>query len=70
MADAAHGWLLEVRRGTSGTDHLAFPRGQSMQPISLGLRGQWRIEADGVLDVHGYVYFDGQNLFVQSASVD
>src|SRR5262249_9229813 len=70
MADATQGWLLEVRRGASGTDHLAFPRGQPVQPISLGLRGQWRIEADGVLDVHGYLYFDGQNLFVQSANVD
>ena len=35
--------------------------------MSMGRVGMWPIEAPGVLDVHAYVYFDGNALFIQSA---
>ncbi len=35
--------------------------------MSIGRVGMWPVEAPGVLDVHAFVYFDGNALFIQSA---
>jgi hypothetical protein len=41
--------------------------GVELPPVGIGSGGSWRVMADGILNVHAYLYFDGQALFVQSA---
>ena len=60
-------YVLEIRRGNGAPKHLTLAAGTPIQPISIGMTGEFRLEADGVLDVHGYLYYDGHTLFVQSA---
>ena len=66
MADNP-GSIVEIRAGTSQRPLLELKPGQVVQPMSMGRVGMWPIEAPGVLDVHAYVYFDGNALFIQSA---
>ena len=61
------GLLLEVRLGVGAPASIALLPGTMLDPTSFGRTAMWRIAAEGVLDVHGYVYFDGDSLFVQSA---
>ena len=67
MADA--GQVIEIRSGTGEGDpsSMALTPGTVLKPTSVGRSGMWRVDGQGVLDVHGYVYFDGKALFVQSA---
>ena len=58
--------VIEIETGIGEAASSRFP-GQELQPISVGEKGMWRIEAPGVLDVHAFVYFDGNALFLQSA---
>jgi hypothetical protein len=41
--------------------------GTVLDPTSIGKSGMWRVDGPGVLDVHGYIYYDGKALYVQSA---
>jgi len=66
MADNP-GSIVEIRAGTSQRPLLELRPGQVVQPMSIGRVGMWPVEAPGVLDVHAYVYFDGNALFIQSA---
>lgn len=61
------GFLLEVRIGVGEPASIALLPGTPLDPTSFGRAAMWRIGAEGVLDIHGYVYFDGGSLFVQSA---
>lgn len=61
-------FVLEVE-GSQGTARmLRFQGGHRQDPISIGTAGQWVLVGPGVRDLHGYVAFDGNQLFVQSAS--
>lgn len=62
-----NGWVIEIRRGGGNPRHLELSPGSTLDPTSIGMLGQWRVEADGMLDVHAFVYFDGTTLYVQSA---
>jgi hypothetical protein len=66
MADPSEELVVEVEIGIADPPFIAIPRGQVLSPMSVGKRGMWRIEGSGVLDVHGYVYFDGKRFFLQS----
>jgi hypothetical protein len=66
MADPSEELVVEVEIGIADPPFIAIPRGQVLSPMSVGRRGMWRIEGGGVLDVHGYVYFDGKRFFLQS----
>lgn len=59
--------LVEVRAGNSPRTLMELKPGASVNPTSVGRTGMWNIDAPGILDVHAYLYFDGQALFVQSA---
>jgi len=61
-----NGFVIEIRRGEGQPHHLALSPGTTVNPMSIGLMGDWRVEAQGILDVHAFVYFDGSALFVQS----
>ena len=41
-----------------------------LAPLSVGTGGAWQITAPGVRQVHLYLYFDGEVLYVQSASTE
>jgi len=64
MADAS---LIELRAGQGDPRQISLTPGSVLDPTSVGQTGMWRVEGSGVLDVHGYLYFDGKALFVQSA---
>src|SRR5512143_1842092 len=66
MADTP-GSIVEIRAGTSQRPLLELRPGQVVQPMSIGRVGMWPVDAPDVLDVHAYVYFDGNALFIQSA---
>lgn len=58
--------LLQVLSGTATPPTLALQSGVELAPQSLGRVGMWFIDGEGVLDVHGYLYWDGAQLYVQS----
>ena len=66
MAKPSEELVVEVEVGIADPPFIAIPRGQVLSPMSVGRRGMWRIEGNGVLDVHGYVYFDGKRFFLQT----
>jgi hypothetical protein len=54
-----------VLRGLDGefTEQvLVFRAGFSVGPFSLGRHGDWRVRADGVANLHVYLWFDGLTL--------
>jgi hypothetical protein len=55
-----------VRTGAADPASLALPSGLPIGPLSIGRRGTWRLVAPGVLEEHGFVYFNGTDLFLQS----
>jgi hypothetical protein len=59
--------VIEIESGIGEPAFIPLSMGQELQPISVGKKGMWRIESPRVLDVHAFVYFDGNSLFVQSA---
>ncbi len=67
MAERSEEFVIEVESGIGDPAFITLRRGTVLNPMSVGVRGMWRVDADDVLDVHGYVYFDGQLFFVQSA---
>jgi hypothetical protein len=60
--------LLELQRGAGEPAALELRAGVQLPPIGIGANAAWRVAADGILDVHAYIYFDGHALFVQSAN--
>lgn len=60
-------FVLEIRRGSGDPRYLTLESGQELPPLSIGAAADWRIDADGMDEVHAFVYFDGQQLHVQSA---
>ncbi|WP_394847224.1 hypothetical protein LZC95_07120 [Pendulispora brunnea] len=67
MAEAS---VIELRAGHGEPRQISLTPGSVLDPTSVGQTAMWRIEGAGVLDVHGYLYFDGKALFVQSADDD
>jgi hypothetical protein len=67
MAKPATTHVLEIETGIGEPAFIPLTLGQELQPISVGKKGMWRIESPRVLDVHAFVYFDGNALFLQSA---
>ncbi len=64
------GCVHEIRRGGGNPRSIALEPGVALEPWSIGLVADWRIEADSVVDVHAFVYFDGTTLYVQSADAN
>lgn len=58
---------VEVRTGETDRKHLEFTPGQTVEPFSVGSGGGWVVSAPGIADVHAYLYFDGNTLFVTRA---
>jgi hypothetical protein len=59
--------LLTVLAGVGEPPLMRLTVDTVLGPLSIGSSGSWRIVAPGVLGEHGYVYFDGTDLFLQSA---
>jgi hypothetical protein len=60
--------LLSVRAGAADPPTMALPPGQAIGPLSVGRAGTWRVVAPGVLEEHAFLYFNGTDLFLQSAN--
>ena len=58
--------LLEVEAGRAQPATIGLSPGEAVGPLSIGRMGGWRIAANGVAAEHGWIYFDGANLYLQS----
>lgn len=67
MANPQTTHVIEIETGIGEPAFIPLSMGHELQPISVGKKGMWRIESPRVLDVHAFVYFDGNSLFLQSA---
>lgn len=67
MAKSSTTHVIEIEAGIGEPAFIPLTLGQELQPISVGKKGMWRLESPRVLDVHAFVYFDGNALFLQSA---
>lgn len=59
---------ITVRAGAAEPVAMELPPGQSVGPLSVGRGGTWRVVAPGVLEEHAFLYFNGTELFLQSAN--
>jgi hypothetical protein len=67
MAEPGFTHVIEIENGIGEPPYLPLTLGVELAPVSVGKEGMWQIQAPSVLDVHGYLYYDGASLFVQSA---
>ena len=67
MAKSSTTHVIEIETGIGEPAFIPLTLGNETQPISVGKKGMWRIESARVLDIHAFVYFDGNALFMQSA---
>lgn len=67
MAEPGFTHVIEIENGIGEPPYLPLTLGHELAPVSIGKEGMWQIQAPSILDVHGYVYYDGASLFVQSA---
>ena len=63
-------FVIEVEAGIGDPPYILLVKGTVLNPISMGRRGMWRIDASDVLDVHAYIYYDGLHVFFQSADLE
>jgi hypothetical protein len=55
---------VNLTAGLSKVPRMTFQWGTPANPISVGLRAQWSMLADGLQDIHLYLGFDGRQLLV------
>jgi len=67
MGKPGTSYVIEIATGSGEPASIPLFRGQELSPISVGKKGMWRVESTRTLDVHAFLYFDGDSLFVQSA---
>ena len=60
-------YVLTVSRGLAAPRIREFHNGAPQDAHSVGTEGDWQIRGPGVEPVHAYLYFDGTQLYVQSA---
>jgi hypothetical protein len=60
--------VATVLSGQTDREKLIFVPGARVGPISLGTRGAWKINAQGVAPEHVFLHFDGRDLFACSAA--
>jgi hypothetical protein len=58
---------ITVRAGTADPVSMTLTPGDAVGPLSVGRDGTWRVVAPGVLEEHAFLYFNGTELFLQSA---
>lgn len=62
-------FVLEIEgAGHALPSRIRLETGKRLEPISFGTRAQWVLVGAGVNDIHGYLAFDGAQLYVQSAN--
>jgi hypothetical protein len=61
--------LLEVEAGRAQPTTIGLSPGDPVGPLSIGRMGGWRVAANGVAAEHGWFYFDGRQLYLQSVDL-
>lgn len=64
MAASTH--VIEIVNGIGEPGFIPLTSGKESPTLSIGRRGQWRVDGARMLDVHAYAYFDGYALFLQT----
>jgi len=70
MTEIKRTLILEVREGVGTPDSIALEVGRPTNPLSVGTEGDWKVVADGVLDLHVVLMFDGARLYAQSVVLE
>jgi hypothetical protein len=60
-------YVIAIEQGMGEPTSIPLAIGQVVEPISVGRKGAWRIDAERVDDVHAFLCFDGDSLFLASA---
>jgi hypothetical protein len=60
---------ISIVRGTGSPREVQLFRGTELEPFSIGRRGTWSVsQGPSTADIEGFFYFDGEQLFAQSAA--
>src|SRR5258706_4534553 len=70
MAEIKRTLILEVREGVGTPDSIALETGRTLDPMGVGTGGDWKVSADGVRELHAFLYFDGARLYAQSVAIE
>jgi hypothetical protein len=66
MSRGAATHVIEIEAGAGQPARIPLTLGAELEPLAIGRTGSWRLDADGVRDVHAFVYFDGAALFLRA----
>ena len=64
MIDQNRNLQVLVLAGSASQKAVGFTANESVQPFTVGTAADWQISADGVAEVHAYLFYDGQVLYV------
>jgi hypothetical protein len=59
--------VVRLAIGLSKTPKLKFAWGAPVDAVTVGMRSNWAVLADKLLDLHLYLGFDGEHLLVAGA---
>lgn len=59
---------LEAQMAVAEPRSVLFQPGMKVEAITVGKRGDWKVDAPGVLDVHGQLKYDNGVLYVRAES--
>ncbi len=64
MTEQNRNLQIDVLAGNASQMAVGLTPNEPVQPFTVGTAASWRVEADGVAEVHAYLFFDGVTLFV------
>lgn len=68
-AERAEALVLSVVTGDAVPRARTLYRGHRVESLTIGTRGDWHVEAPGVVPIHAALHFDGSNLYVWGSSL-
>jgi hypothetical protein len=64
MTEQNRNLQIDVLAGNASQMAVGLVPNEPVQPFTVGTAGSWQVTADGVAEVHAYLFFDGATLFV------
>ncbi len=64
MTEQNRNLQIDVLAGNASQMAVGLVPNEPVQPFTVGTAGSWQVVADGVAEVHAYLFFDGVTLFV------
>jgi hypothetical protein len=64
MTEQNRNLQIDVLAGNASQRAVGLTPNEPVQPFTVGTAASWQVVADGVAEVHAYLFFDGVTLFV------